>query len=172
MLGIPEFLKPMQRSRFWNRNKSSNIFLDSLGGGARALAVLGGRRGGGVEESSLWAAVTGGRARVDGRRPLVQRRVLFFMRNVAEAVQRRAALRHGPRGRALALRTGERSLWGGWASGGVRFCVFGRFTPNVSGRSPCGMLGIFGTAAGSPLWFGLTVEQKQFQRLDRTQTEE
>lgn len=85
------------------------IFLiNSLGSCARHLFILRGRGcGRGIEESGLCVIGAAGLARVDGRRPLIQRCVLAFVRNVAKAVLLRGNTLRRARSRA-ALHT---SLW-------------------------------------------------------------
>lgn len=77
--------------------------LNSLGSCARALFILrggGGGCGGSVKESSLCVDGAAGLAKVDGRGPLIQRCVLPFMRNVAEAVLLREVFLHRVQGQA------------------------------------------------------------------------
>lgn len=127
-----------------------------------------------------------GLARADGRGPLIQRCVLPFMRNVAEAVLLWGASFH----RVWSQATFQQRIW-------VRIldletvrknkrvilmklnpllyltvghCGFPPLTPGFTGRGTCGMLSIFGdgTAAGTPMCFGLTVRHihEPFQYTD------
>lgn len=118
-----------------------------------------------------------GLAGVDGRGPLIQRRVLALMRNVAEAVLPGGATLHGARSqtalrRSLRVRVLLRLEEGRQNKPDVLLklnrqrcisagCAAPSLTPGFAGSGTRGMLGRFGdaTAAGAPM--SLTVEQTQ-----------
>lgn len=109
-----------------------------------------------------------GLARVDGRGPLIQRCVLAFMRNVAEAVLLRGTTLHRVRsqaalhgslwGRVLRLEEGRQNkpdilLKLSRQRGINANRAVPSLTPGFTGSGTCGMLGRFGdaTAAGAPM---------------------
>lgn len=105
--------------------------LYSLGSCARALIVLWGRRrGGGIEERSLYVVGAAGLPGVNGRGSLIEGSVPPFRRNAAAAlllwesflnrVHRLAALHHSVCVRVLDLKAGEtqkhQESWGSWST--------------------------------------------------------
>lgn len=179
---MTEFLSAGQKLRSFSMNGDhSSVVLNSLGSCAWALFILrgGGRRG-------LCVVGAAGLARVDGRGPLIQRCVLPFLRNVAAAVLLRGPSLQRVQSQAALYQR----LWV-WVLDldrarentcvilmklnhlryfTVELGAFPSLTPGFTGSGTCGMLSIFwdGTAAGTPMCFGLTVKQthKTFQHMD------